>query len=156
MADTMQIEVVLGDTSLVALLDSGSTQNFISDEAVRCSGLPLRRWPRLTAMVANGEQITCEGVIRDAPLLIDGPVSDRPLRYDAGWVRRRPWHQVARRAGTHHLGPRSPAHVVPARAPHNMLARRAVVNCSADLGNCGRGRGRPPKRAAGRLRRHLR
>jgi hypothetical protein len=72
MADTMQIAVTLGATSLVALLDSSSTHNLISEEAARRSGLPLRQRPRLTAMVANGERITCVGVIRDAPLLIAG------------------------------------------------------------------------------------
>jgi hypothetical protein len=72
MADTIQIAVTLDATSLVVLLDSGSTHNFISEEAARRSGLPLRQRPHLTAMVANGERITCEGVIRDAPLLITG------------------------------------------------------------------------------------
>jgi hypothetical protein len=72
MVDTMQIAVTLGATSLITLLDSGSTHNFISEEAARRSGLPLRQRPRLTAMVANGERITCEGVICDAPLLITG------------------------------------------------------------------------------------
>jgi hypothetical protein len=66
----MQIAVTLGAASLVALLDSGSTHNFISEAAARRSGLPLRQRPRLTAMVANGERITCAGVLRDAPLLI--------------------------------------------------------------------------------------
>ncbi|XP_072151436.1 uncharacterized protein [Setaria viridis] len=42
MASTMQIAVVLGAASLVALLDSGSTHNFISEEAARRSGLPSR------------------------------------------------------------------------------------------------------------------
>jgi hypothetical protein len=42
MADTMQIAVTLGATPLVALLDSGSTHNFIFEEAVRRFGLPLR------------------------------------------------------------------------------------------------------------------
>jgi hypothetical protein len=28
--------------------------------------------PRLTALVANGERVTCAGVIRDVPLLING------------------------------------------------------------------------------------
>jgi hypothetical protein len=55
MADTMQLAVVLGAASLVALLDSGSTHNFISEEAARRSGLPLRQRPCLTAMVTNGE-----------------------------------------------------------------------------------------------------
>ena len=71
-AGTMQIAVVLGTAALVALLDSGSTHNFISEEAARRSGLPLRQRPRLTALVANGERVTCAGVIRDAPLLVDG------------------------------------------------------------------------------------
>jgi hypothetical protein len=72
MAGTMQIAVALGVASLVALLDSSSTHNFISEEAARRSGLPLRQWPHLTALAANGEWVTCAGVIRDAPLLIDG------------------------------------------------------------------------------------
>jgi hypothetical protein len=72
MAGTMQIVVALGVASFVALLDSGSTHNFISEEAARRSSLPLRQRPRLTALVANGERVTCVGVIHDAPLLIDG------------------------------------------------------------------------------------
>jgi hypothetical protein len=70
-AGTMQIAVGLGAALLVALLDSGSTHNFISEEAARRTGLPLRQRPHPTAMVANGERITCAGVIRDAPLLIN-------------------------------------------------------------------------------------
>jgi hypothetical protein len=72
MAGTMQIVVALDVAPLVALLDSGSMHNFISEEAARRSGLPLRQRPRLTALVANGERVTCAGVIRDTPLLIDG------------------------------------------------------------------------------------
>jgi hypothetical protein len=68
----MQIRVTLGAAALVALLDSGSTHNFISEAATRRSDLPLRQRPRLTALVANGERVTCDGVIRDAPLFIDG------------------------------------------------------------------------------------
>jgi hypothetical protein len=66
-ADTMQIAVALGAASLVALLDSGSTHNFISEAAARRTGLPLHQRPRLIAMVANGERVTCAGVLRDAP-----------------------------------------------------------------------------------------
>lgn len=40
-ADTMQIAVMLGSLAFVALLDSGSTHNFISEAAARHSGLPL-------------------------------------------------------------------------------------------------------------------
>ena len=70
--DTMQIAVTLGPVSLVALLDSGSTHNFISAVAAHQSGIPIQRRPRLTAMVANGEQITCAGVLRNAPLHVEG------------------------------------------------------------------------------------
>jgi len=70
--DTMQIAVGLGAASLVALLDSGSTHNFISEAAAHRSGLPVHRRTRLTAMVANGERVKCLGVIRGAPLRIGG------------------------------------------------------------------------------------
>jgi hypothetical protein len=70
MADTMQLIVTLGATSLVALLDSGNTHNFISEEAARRSGLPLRQRPRLMTMVTNGEQVTGKGVNRGAPLIV--------------------------------------------------------------------------------------
>ncbi|WVZ71005.1 hypothetical protein U9M48_019632 [Paspalum notatum var. saurae] len=66
-ADTMQIAVTLGSTALVALLDSGSTHNFISEAAAQQSRLPLQQRPRLTAMVANGERVACVEVIRSAP-----------------------------------------------------------------------------------------
>jgi hypothetical protein len=71
-SDTMQITVTLGPASLVALLDSDSTHNFISEVAAHRSGLPLQRRPRLTTMVANGERVTCLGVIRSAPLSVGG------------------------------------------------------------------------------------
>lgn len=72
--DTTQLEVGLGSASLVALLDSGSTHNFISEAAAARTGLPLQHRPRLTAMVANGERVSCVGVIRAAPMAIGGHV----------------------------------------------------------------------------------
>jgi hypothetical protein len=67
---TMQVRVLVGSTPLVALLDTGSTHNFISETAAARSGLPIQARPRLTAMVANGEKVPCPGVIRHAPLMI--------------------------------------------------------------------------------------
>jgi hypothetical protein len=69
-SDTMQVPVALGDTTLTALLDSGSNHNFISEAAAHRSELPLQRRPRLTATVANSEQVVCLGVIREATLSI--------------------------------------------------------------------------------------
>jgi hypothetical protein len=68
-SDTMKLEVGLGSASLVALLDSENTHNFISEAAALQTELPLQHQPRLTVMVANGK---CVGVIRDAPLTISG------------------------------------------------------------------------------------
>jgi hypothetical protein len=70
--DTMQLEVGLESASLVALLDSGSTHNLISEAADLRTGLPLQHQPRLMAVVTNGESVACVGVIRDGPLTIGG------------------------------------------------------------------------------------
>ena len=69
---TLQIAVSLGGTTLVALLNSGSTHNFIAASAAPRTGLTVQPRPRLTAIVANGERITCPGVIRAAPVSVDG------------------------------------------------------------------------------------
>lgn len=70
--DTMQVHVTVGATSLTALLDTGSTHNFIAEAAASRTGLRAHADPRLTATVANGERISCPGVFRQAPLTIAG------------------------------------------------------------------------------------
>ncbi|WVZ90259.1 hypothetical protein U9M48_036574 [Paspalum notatum var. saurae] len=57
--DTMQVRAFLGTAAVLALLDTGSTHNFIAEHAARCSGLPIQPRPRLTAKVANGAKVTC-------------------------------------------------------------------------------------------------
>ncbi|KAI4330765.1 hypothetical protein MLD38_029019 [Melastoma candidum] len=71
---TMQLGIELGGASLVALLDSGSTHNFISEAAAQRTGLPLQHRPHLTATVANGERVSCLGVIRQTALTIHDDV----------------------------------------------------------------------------------
>ena len=71
-ADTIQLQVTVGAASLLALLDSGSTHSFIGEEAARRAGLPIQPSPRMSAIVANGERVSCLGVIRNAPFSIDG------------------------------------------------------------------------------------
>jgi hypothetical protein len=70
--DTLQVRALLGPAVLVALLDTGSTHNFIGERAAHRSGLHIQPRPRLTATVANGERIVCPGVIRDAPVTVHG------------------------------------------------------------------------------------
>ena len=62
--------MAVGAAAFTALLDSGSTHNFIAEDAALRTGLPLQRRPRLTATVANGGWVSCPGVIRQAPLTI--------------------------------------------------------------------------------------
>jgi hypothetical protein len=72
--DTMQVAVHLAGSPFIALLDSESTHNFISESAAQCTGLPLQHRPRLTATVANSERVSCVGVIRQAAVTIHGDV----------------------------------------------------------------------------------
>lgn len=68
----MQVAVSLGAATPVALLDTGSTHNFISEEAARRTGMPVQPRPCLTTTVANGEHVTCPGVLWQAFLVIRG------------------------------------------------------------------------------------
>jgi hypothetical protein len=70
--DTMQVCVSVGAASFIALLDTGSTHNFIAEDAARRTGLEVHLNPRLTATVANGERISCPDVLRQAPISIAG------------------------------------------------------------------------------------
>jgi hypothetical protein len=69
--NTIQLQVLLGATSFIALVDSGSTQSFIGEEAARRSGLHIEPRSRFTAMVANGERVSCPSVICQAPVVVD-------------------------------------------------------------------------------------
>nr|CAB3494457.1 unnamed protein product [Digitaria exilis] len=71
-SETMQVQLRLGDDLiLVALLDSGSTHNFISEETVRIAALPLDRREDLRVTVANGERVPCTDVLRATCFSID-------------------------------------------------------------------------------------
>jgi hypothetical protein len=72
--DTMQIDVNLAGHAFIALLDSGSTHNFISESTAQRTGLPLQHRPCLTATVANDDRVSCVGVIRQAAIAIHGDI----------------------------------------------------------------------------------
>jgi hypothetical protein len=71
LADTMQVQVSVGTTTFISLLESSSTHNFIVEEVARRTGLRIQPRPRMSAMVANSEKIPCLGVIRRAPVTVD-------------------------------------------------------------------------------------
>ena len=62
----------LGAATVVALLDTGSTHNFIDEAEARQTGLHIQPRPCLTVMVANWERVSCPSVIRRAPDIIEG------------------------------------------------------------------------------------
>jgi len=77
--DTMQIHLTVCGVPLVALLDSGLTHNFISEEAAKRTDLPLQLRPGMTATVANGERISCVGAIRRAAFSVDDELFNSDL-----------------------------------------------------------------------------
>jgi hypothetical protein len=69
---SLQVRPSLVVATVVALLDTGSTHNFIAEAAARQTGLHIQPRPRLMTMAANGECVSCPGVIRCAPVIIEG------------------------------------------------------------------------------------
>jgi hypothetical protein len=71
---TLQLEVQVGATTLIALIDTGSTHCFIGEATAQRAGLPVAPRSRLTATMANGERIDWPGILRQAPIVIDRTV----------------------------------------------------------------------------------
>jgi predicted aspartyl protease len=73
------LRVSLGAATLVALVDTGSTHNFIGEAAAHRTGLSIQPRPRLTMTVANREKVACPSVLRQAPISIEGMAFDVDL-----------------------------------------------------------------------------
>jgi len=70
--DTMQVHVQLGHITVTALLDSGSTHNFVSSAVAMSTGLCFIPRTDLAVTVANGDRVRCPRVFRDAAFSIEG------------------------------------------------------------------------------------
>jgi len=70
-ADTMQIRVAIGPHVLTALLDSGSTHNFVSEVAAHRVALRFDDSSGARVTVANGDRAACHGVVRDVAIHVD-------------------------------------------------------------------------------------
>jgi len=57
--ETMKVYVTIGEYQLVALLDSGSTTNFINMAAAQQIGLHFHDSPGASVIVANGDKVAC-------------------------------------------------------------------------------------------------
>lgn len=67
---TMQLKVHIDNKKLVALVDSGSTHNFIADEAIQRTGIRLQHRAGMSVAIVNDERLTSAGVCRDMELWI--------------------------------------------------------------------------------------
>ena len=74
-SETMQVRIQLGGASLLALIDSVSTHNFVSEEAAARTSLQLLPRSNMKVTVANGERVPCPGVYRATAFSIDGESS---------------------------------------------------------------------------------
>jgi len=70
--DTMQLHINLGGVSLLALLDSESTDNFVAAEAAARTSLRLQLHGGMKVTMANGELVPCPVVYRAAAFSIEG------------------------------------------------------------------------------------
>lgn len=69
-AGTMQLHVSIANQRIVALLDSGSTHNFVRRDAARQVGLAFHPSAGAHVTVANGIRVACQGLARDVDIRI--------------------------------------------------------------------------------------
>ncbi|XP_071678058.1 uncharacterized protein [Lolium perenne] len=67
---TMLLSVTIHGEQLVALLDTGSTHNFLPEATMRRLGLQPKGGDHLRVTVANGDRLRCHGVAQHVPLSI--------------------------------------------------------------------------------------
>jgi hypothetical protein len=70
-SDTMQFALRIRDRDFVALLDCGSIDNFIHEELATVLGMPFSSNRSLRVTVANGDKVTCHGLLKHAAIMIN-------------------------------------------------------------------------------------
>jgi hypothetical protein len=71
-AKTMLLPVMIKGECLLALLDTGSTHNFLIGAIMERLGLVLDGGDQLRATVANGDKLRYAGIARNIPISIEG------------------------------------------------------------------------------------
>ncbi|XP_066347641.1 uncharacterized protein [Miscanthus floridulus] len=69
-ANSMLVPVTIKGERFLALLDTGSTHNFLKGAAMRRLGLSPSGGEDLRVTVANGDRLACAGIARDVPIRI--------------------------------------------------------------------------------------
>jgi hypothetical protein len=86
---TMKVYVTIGDAIAIALLDSGSTHNFIDVDMARRVGVPIRPSRGLSVVVANGDRIASPGKAPAQSVHIDLyalPLGDYDMVLGVQWL----------------------------------------------------------------------
>ena len=68
--DTMQIRLSVGEHEFTALINTGSTHNFISTTTARRASLNFHSSHGAHVVVANGDQVACRGLAHDVGIRI--------------------------------------------------------------------------------------
>ena len=76
---TIKVHVSIGNTTGIALLDSGSSHNFIDVDMAWRAGVPLQPCPHLAVTVANGDRVASPGKALHQPVGISGEAFDIDL-----------------------------------------------------------------------------
>jgi hypothetical protein len=71
-SNTMLLPVMIEGERLLALLDTGSTHNFLSGATMRRLGLAPDGGEHLRVTVANGDKLRCPRITRNIPITIEG------------------------------------------------------------------------------------
>jgi hypothetical protein len=71
---TMKVKVIINAVALTALLDSGSTHNFVDTDATTRAGLQLTPRGDLRVAVANGDRVSSPGSCCNISISIGGEV----------------------------------------------------------------------------------
>ncbi|KAK1683724.1 hypothetical protein QYE76_044572 [Lolium multiflorum] len=69
-AKTMLLPVTISGERLTALVDTGSTHNFLAGDAMRRLALEPSGDEHFSVTVANGDRLACQGVARQVPITI--------------------------------------------------------------------------------------
>jgi hypothetical protein len=84
-AKTMLLPVMIHGERLTALVDTGSTHNFLLRDAMRRLALQPAGAEKFSITIANGDRLACQGVARQVPVLIgDEPFSIDCVGIDLG------------------------------------------------------------------------
>jgi hypothetical protein len=68
---TMPLPVTINGERLLALMDTGSTHNFLNSDMMSRLGLAMAGGEHLRVTVSNDDRLPCAGITRDVPVIIN-------------------------------------------------------------------------------------